>query len=120
VSLHCWKQPSARSLHFSLSFAFLNHVASSHWWISSLHLLFGIPFDLFPSLTCDSEHLTAHLLSLFHSCYMSCPFPCQFGYFSRISFVFILSLSSKFSTSSSTSFILSTFLSIFGWYISIL
>jgi len=55
--------PPDPSTSVCLSVAFFNHVAPIYCWISSLHLLFGLPLDLFPFLTCHSVHLTVHLIS---------------------------------------------------------
>ena len=96
---------------------FLDHVAPSHCWISALHLLFSLPLDLFPSLTCHSVHLTVHRLSFIRA---TCPAHFHFSLVisSRISFIFVLCLISKFGTLS-MSFIPSIFLSIMRWHISI-
>ena len=94
-----------------LSFAFLDHVTPSHRWISSLHLLLGLPLDLFPSLTCHSVHLIVHLLSFMRA---TCPAHFHFSLVisSMISYTFVFSHIYRFGIVC-ISFIPSIFLSIF-------
>ena len=62
MSFHYRKQPSARVLHLSLSFAVLVHTAPCCPTMSSLQRRFGLPTDLTPFI-CHSVLLIVHLLS---------------------------------------------------------
>ena len=66
-----------------------------HCWMSSCHLLLGLPLDLFLCLTCHSVHLTVHLLSLMHAT-CTAHFHLVFVMTFRISSTLVLSLIVEF------------------------